>query len=48
MEAAQRLANNINRVNTHVVAEFGSRKVTEFRRDELQTFLDGKARRAFV
>jgi integrase len=36
-------ANNINRVDTHVVAAFGSRKVTEFRRDELQGFLDGKA-----
>jgi integrase len=34
--------NNINRVNTHVVGEFENRKVTEFRRDELQTFLDGK------
>jgi len=34
--------NNINRVNTHVVAQFGNRKVREFRRDDLQTFLDGK------
>jgi integrase len=36
-------ANNISRVNTHVVEAFGTRKVTEFRRDELQGFLDGKA-----
>ena len=36
-------ANNINRVNTHVVVAFGSRKVREFRRDELQSFLDAKA-----
>lgn len=36
-------ANNINRVNTHVVGEFGDRKVNEFRRDDLQRFLDTKA-----
>ena len=36
-------ANNISRVNTHVVGAFGSRKVREFRRDELQGFLDAKA-----
>ena len=35
--------NNINRVDTHVVREFGDRKVKEFRRDDLQKFLDGKA-----
>jgi integrase len=34
--------NNINRVNTHVVGEFGNRKVKEFRRNELQDFLDRK------
>jgi len=35
-------ANNINRVNVHVVGAFGNRKLTEFRRDDLQGFLDGK------
>jgi integrase len=35
-------ANNVNRVNTHVAA-FGDRKVNDFRRDDLQTFLDGKS-----
>jgi integrase len=35
--------NNINRVDTHVVGEFGDRKVREFRRDDLQKFLDRKA-----
>ena len=36
-------ANNINRVNTHVVGAFGDRKLQEFHRDDLQGFLDGKA-----
>jgi integrase len=36
-------ANNINRVNVHVVEAFGNRKLTEFRRDHLQSFLDGKS-----
>ncbi len=35
--------NNINRVDTHVVEEFGVRKVKEFRRKDLQDFLDEKA-----
>jgi integrase len=35
-------ANNINRVNTHVVPVFGDRRVTNFRRDDLQGFLDAK------
>jgi integrase len=30
-------------VDTHVVAAFGNRKVNDFRRDELQSFLDGKS-----
>jgi integrase len=34
--------NNINRVNTHVVTAFGGGRVRDFRRDELQSFLDGK------
>jgi len=36
-------ANNINRVNTHVVAAFGGGRVRDFRRDELQSFLDAKS-----
>ena len=35
-------ANNINRVDTHVVPVFGDRPVTSFRRDDLQGFLDAK------
>ncbi len=35
-------ANNINRVNTHVLASFGARSVGSFHRDELQDFLDAK------
>jgi integrase len=35
--------NNINRVDTHVVGAFADRKVRQFRRDELQTFLDEKS-----
>src|SRR5580704_12733372 len=35
-------ANNINRVDTHVVPVFGDRRVTSFRRDDLQGFLDEK------
>jgi integrase len=35
-------ANNINRVNTHVIPVFGDRRVTNFRRDDLQGFLDAK------
>jgi integrase len=36
-------ANNINRVDTHLVSTFGERRVKEFRRDELQSFLDTKS-----
>jgi integrase len=36
-------ANNINRVNSHVVSLFGGRRMTELRRDELQSFLDSKS-----
>lgn len=36
-------ANNVNRVNIHLLAPFGERRVSSFRRDELQTFLDGKS-----
>jgi integrase len=35
-------ANNVNRVDTHVVPVFGDRRVTSFRRDDLQGFLDAK------
>jgi hypothetical protein len=34
---------NINRVNAHLVSVFGNRKLAEFRRDDLQSFLDGKS-----
>ena len=40
-------ANNVNRVNTHVVRVFGHCRVTEFRRDALQDFLDGKSAAGF-
>ena len=33
---------NINRVNTHLIGAFGDRLVKDFRRDNLQLFLDGK------
>ena len=41
--------NNVNRVSVHLVAAFGERELSSFRRDELQDLLDaqGKAR-AFV
>ena len=35
-------ANNINRVDAHVVPQFGDRLVTSFRRNDLQGFLDAK------
>ena len=35
-------ANNVNRVNVHLVAAFGERELTNFRRDELQDVLDRK------
>jgi len=34
--------NNVNRVNTHITPLFGHRRVTDFRRDDLQRFLDEK------
>jgi integrase len=36
--------NNVNRVNAHLVAAFDERELTGFRRDELQDFLDAKAK----
>jgi integrase len=39
--------NNVNRVNTHLVAAFGQRDIASFRRDELQDFLDSKAEGSF-
>jgi integrase len=36
--------NNVNRVNTHLVGAFDKREMTGFRRDELQDFLDAKAK----
>src|SRR5215469_11060356 len=33
---------NSNRVNTHIVMVFGERLLKDFRRDDLQGFLDGK------
>jgi len=35
--------NNTNRVTIHLVENFGTRELTNFRRDDLQDFLDGKA-----
>jgi integrase len=35
--------NNVNRVAVHLVASFRDRKLSSFRRDELQDLLDGKA-----
>ena len=35
--------NNVNRINVHLVAAFGERELTGFRRDELQDLLDAKA-----
>ena len=41
--------NNVNRVSVHLVAAFGERELTGFRRDELQDLLDCEGeRRAFV
>jgi integrase len=37
-------ANNVNRVNVHLVAAFGERELTGFRRDELQDLLDRKVK----
>src|ERR1035438_1370044 len=37
-------ANNVNRINAHVVAPFGERELTGFRRDELQDLLDRKVK----
>ena len=37
-------ANNVNRVNVHLVAAFGERELTGFRRDELQDLLDLKVK----
>ncbi len=34
--------NNVNRVKTHITPLFGQRRITDFRRDELQSFLDEK------
>ena len=36
--------NNMNRVNGNLVAAFGGRELTAFRRDELQDLLDAKAK----
>ena len=35
---------NVNRVNVHLVAAFGRRELSSFRRDELQDLLDAKAK----
>lgn len=35
--------NNVNRVNVHLVSEFGQRELSGIKRDELQDLLDGKA-----
>jgi len=37
--------NNVNRVSVHLVSTFGERELAAFKRDELQDFLDGKAKR---
>jgi len=37
-------ANNVNRVNVHLVSNFESRELKSFRRDELQDLLDAKAK----
>jgi integrase len=36
--------NNVNRINVHLVRRFEDRELTGFQRDELQDFLDGKAK----
>jgi integrase len=36
--------NNMNRVSIHLVETFAARELKSFRRDELQDFLDGKAK----
>jgi hypothetical protein len=36
--------NNVNRVTVHLVAAFGERELTGFRRDELQDLLDRKVK----
>ena len=37
--------NNVNRISVHLVAPFGDRELSGFRRDELQDLLDLKARK---
>src|ERR1035441_134457 len=36
--------NNVNRVSVHLVAGFGNRELSGFKRDELQDLLDAKAK----
>jgi integrase len=38
---------NVNRVNTHVVSTLGARQLTDFRRNDLQAFLDEKGAAGF-
>ena len=38
---------NVQRVNTHVVSTLGTRLLTDFRRNDLQAFLDGKGSAGF-
>src|SRR5260370_15797024 len=39
---ASTTACNVNRVDKHIVSEYGQRKLVSFRRDEVQSFLDRK------